>query len=237
MNSRCPVSLSSATSVLSAAIAATALIAAPASAADLVINSGPLVRHELFRSDGPSALIWEELTFSFQLPDTATGDGLLRLFAGGDLNNIGSDWIDVTAGPFGHRTLLGTYAFPVSDVHFTACEHPAHTNPAGCPLPETVPGGLYYDPSRGPPVGDVEGRRNVTMFSPGVRGLVVPQSLLTGGTSLTISLFPREPIFDLYIDRMELSYPSPIPEPATQSLMIAGLALVGGLAWRARQRP
>jgi hypothetical protein len=136
MNSCCPVWLSSATSVLSAATAATALIAAPASAADLVIDSGPLVRHELFRSDGPSALIWEELAFTFQLPNTATGDGLLRLFAGGDLNNIGVDWIDVTAGPFGGRTLLGTYAFPVSDVHFTACEKPPHSNPAGCPLPE-----------------------------------------------------------------------------------------------------
>lgn len=218
-------------------MAAAALIAAPASATELVINSGPLVQHELFRSDGTSDLIWEELTFSFHLPNNATGDGLLRLFAGGDLNNIGMDWIDVTAGPFGDRTLLGTYAFPVSDAHFTACEHPAHTNPASCPLPETVPGGLYYDPSRGPPVGDVEGRRNVTMFSPGVRGLVVPQSLLTGGSSLTISLFPRAPICDLYIDRMELSYPPPTPEPATQSLMIAGLALVGGLAWRTRRRP
>ena len=161
------------------------------------------------------------------------GDGLLRLFAGGDLNDIGSDWIDVTAGPFGHRTLLGTYAFPVSDVDFTACEHPTHTNPPGCPVPDTVPGGLYYDPSRGPPVGDVEGRRNVTIFSPGVRGLIVPHSLLTGGSSLTVSLFPREPIFDLYIDRLELSYPLSIPEPATQSLMITGLALIGGAAWRA----
>ncbi|WP_028997079.1 PEP-CTERM sorting domain-containing protein [Azohydromonas australica] len=85
-------------------------------------------------------------------------------------------------------------------------------------------------------MGDVEGRRNVTMFNSGVRGLVVPQSLFTGGSSLTISLFPRTPIFDLYIDRMELSYP-PIPEPATPSLMIAGLAVVGGLAWRAHRRP
>jgi hypothetical protein len=32
---------------------------------------------------------------------------------------------------------------------------------------------------------------------------------------------------------MELSYPSPIPEPAARSLMIAGLTLVGGVAWRA----
>ncbi|WP_084150692.1 PEP-CTERM sorting domain-containing protein [Azohydromonas australica] len=236
MVSRCPVSRSCITPVLSAAIAAAALLASPASGVELVINSGPLVRHELFRSDGPSELIWEELAFTFHLPDTARGNGLLRLFAGGDLNNIGIDWIDATAGPFDDRTLLGTYAFPVSDTHFTACENPPHTNPAGCPLPETVPGGLYYDPSRGPPVGDVEGRRDVTMFSPGVRGLVVPQSLLTGGSSLTISLFPHAPIFDLYIDRIELSYP-PIPEPATQSLMLAGLALVGGLAWRSRRRP
>jgi hypothetical protein len=105
--------------------------------------------------------------------------------------------------------LLGTFAFPISDIHFTACEHPPHDNPAGCPIPETVPGGMFYDPSRGPPVGDVEGRRNVTSFSAGTPGLIVPQSLLVGGTNLTISLFPRNAIFDLYIDRLELSYPIP----------------------------
>ena len=181
----------------------------PSGATAVVINSGPNIKQELFRMDGAGTLIWEELAFSFALPVTATGDGLFRMFAGGDLNNITSDWIDVTTGPFGDRTVLGTFAFPIGDVHFTACENPPHTNPPGCPVPETVPGGLFQDRTRDP-VGDVEGRRNVSMFSAGTPGLVVPQSLLDGGTNLTISLFPRNQIFDLYIDRLELSYPSPM---------------------------
>lgn len=175
----------------------------------VVINSGTNIKQELFRMDGTSTLIWEELAFSFALPVTATGNGLFRMFAGGDLNNITIDLVDVTAGPFGDRTVLGTFAFPISDVHFTACENPPHTNPPACPVPETVPGGLFQDDSRAP-VSDVEGRRNVSMFSAGTPGLVVPQSLLDGGTNLTISLFPRNEIFDLYIDRLELSYPSPM---------------------------
>src|SRR6185369_3110109 len=117
-------------------------------------------------------------------------DGVFRMFAGGDLNNIGIDWIDVTAGPFGDRTLLGTFAFPIGDVHFTACENPPHTNPAGCPVPENVPGGMFFDPARGPAVGDIQGRRDTTMFNAGTPGLIVPQELLVGGTFLTISLFP-----------------------------------------------
>jgi hypothetical protein len=191
--------------------AALALLAAPgpSGATTIVINSGPDIKNELLRSDGTSAIIWEELAFSFALPVTATGDGLFRMFAGGDLNNITIDLIDVTAGPFGDRTVLGTFAFPISDIHFTACENPPHTNPPGCPVPETVPGGSAQDLGRDP-VGDVEGRRNVSMFSPGTPGLVVPQSLLDGGTNLTISLFPRNDIYDLYIDRLELSYPSPL---------------------------
>lgn len=220
---------------LVAAAAAVLAAAAAAQTTTLVINSGPLIRTELFRSDGASAATWEELAFNFHLPVGATGDGLLRVFAGGDLNNIGVDWIDATAGPFGDRTLLGTYAFPIGDVHFTACEQPPHTNPAGCPVPENVPGGMFYDPTRGPPVGDVEGRRGTTMFSPGTRGLVVPQALLDSGP-LLISLFPRSAIFDLYIDRIELSYPSPIPEPSTPWLLLAGLAIIAGVARRATRR-
>jgi hypothetical protein len=226
-------------SVMSGAVAAlaAALLAAPAAAqtTTLVIDSGPLIRTELFRSDGASALNWEELAFNFNLPVGATGDGVLRVFAGGDLNNIGVDWIDATAGPFGDRTLLGTYAFPVGDVHFTACEQPPHGNPAGCPVPENVPGGLYYDPTRGPAVGDVEGRRDTTMFSAGTRGLVVPLSLLDGGP-LLISLFPRSAIFDLYIDRIELTYASPIPEPSTAWLLLAGLAVAARVARGAARR-
>lgn len=217
------------------ALAAALLVAtAAAQTTTLVINSGPLLRTELFRSDGASDLIWEELVFNLVLPVGATGDGLLRVFAGGDLNNIGIDWIDATAGPFGDRTLLGTYAFPVGDVHFTACEQPPHSNPAGCPVPENVPGGMFYDPARGPAVGDVEGRRNTTMFNPGTPGLVVPQAVLDGGP-LLVSLFPRSAIFDLYIDRIELSYPSPIPEPSTGLLMVAGLAMALRLGARRRR--
>lgn len=214
------------------AAAALALAGAlsPAGAVELVIDSGPGIRTELFRSDGSSATGWEEIPFRFSLPQSASGDGLLRLYAGGDLNNIGVDWIDATAGPFGDRTLLGTYAFPIADVHFTACENPPHTNPAGCPVPENVPGGMFNDGSHGPAIGEVEGRRDTTAFSAGVRGLVVPQSLLVGGTSLQISLFPRDAIFDLYIDRIELSYAPPIPEPPAALLLALGLGglLAGG---------
>ena len=203
-----------------------------ATAVTLVIDSGPNIKTELFKAGGNSPIIWEEIAFSFSLPQSAVGNGTFRMFAGGDLNNIGVDWIDVTEGPFGDRTLLGTFAFPVSDIHFTQCENPPHANPAGCPVPETVPGGMFYDPTRGPAVGDVQGRRNVTMFSPGTPGLVVPQELLVGGTNVIVSLFPRDPIYDLYIDRLELSYP--IPEPQTYALMLTGLALIG--LWVRRRR-
>jgi hypothetical protein len=207
-------------------MAGLALLALPGitAAVDVAVtvthDSGPNIKNELFRSDGSSDLIWEEIAFTFPVPLSASGDGLFRMFAGGDLNNIEVDWIDVTAGPFGDRTLLGTFAFPISDIHFTTCENPPHENPPGCPIPETVPGGMYYDPSFGQPVGDVEGRRNVTRFSAGTPGLIVPQSLLVGGTNLTISLFPRSPIFDLYIDRLELSYPIPESDPCSLTIDI-----------------
>ncbi|HEX6361956.1 MAG TPA: PEP-CTERM sorting domain-containing protein [Albitalea sp.] len=203
----------------------------------IVKSTGANIKTELFRSDGSSALIWEELAFTFLLPaDVPTGDGIFHMYAGGDINNIGVDWIDVTTGPFGDRTLLGTFAFPIGDVHFTACENPPHTNPNACPVPENVPGGMFFDPSRGPAVGDVQGRRNTSMFSAGTPGLIVPQEVIVPGTSMIVSLFPRNEIFDLYIDRLELTYPSarvPIPEPSTWLTMLLGL---GGIALVARRR-
>jgi hypothetical protein len=83
-------------------------------------------------------------------------------------------------------------------------------------------------------VGDVQGRRGTTMFNAGIPGLIVPQEMLMADTNLQISLFPRNPIFDLYIDHLELRFPtatSPIPEPPTSSLIAFGLAaLVMGFA-------
>jgi hypothetical protein len=205
---------------LAAILVCTAL---PAEALTLTTSSGPLIKTELFR--GGSG-IWSELAFDFAIPATAIGDGEFHVFAGGDLNNIGQDWIDVTEGPFGDRTLLGTFAFPIGDVHFTACENPPHTNTSPCPIPETVPGGMFANPGL-TPVGDVQGRRNTTMFNAGIPGLIVPQEMLVADTNLQISLFARNAIFDLYLDRLELRFPtaaSPIPEPTTSSLVALGLA-------------
>src|SRR3954451_10869338 len=69
-------------------------------ATTIVLNNVDNIKKELFLSDGNSNLIWEELAFTFSLPDTASGDGLFRMFAGGDLNNLDIDRIDVTARPF-----------------------------------------------------------------------------------------------------------------------------------------
>ena len=195
---------------------------APAAALVVTIDSGPQIKTELLRNGG-----WSELAFNFAIPQSATGDGEFHLFAGGDLNNITQDWIDVTAGPFGDRTLLGTFAFPIGDVHFTACENPPHGNDSPCPVPENVPGGMFSDPEM-TPVGDVQGRRNTTMFNAGIPGLIMPMELLVGGTNQQISLFVRDSIFDLYIDRMELRFPTTseieIPEPSAWSLVAFALA-------------
>jgi hypothetical protein len=203
----------------------------PATALTLIIrdDSGPNIKRELFRTDGNFTDIWDSaqfLSFSFPVPFTASGDGLFRMFAGGDLNNLSSDRIDVSTGPFGSRTSLGTFAFPIGDAHFTGCEAPHDDgNPSPCPVPETVPGGRHRNPARGPAVGEVEGRRNTTTSSAGTRGLVVPQSLLVGGTTLTVDLSPSNAIYDLYIDRLEVSYRfgSPVPEPETWLLLAVGL--------------
>jgi len=221
--------------------------ASSAEAVTLTISDGPLIKKELFRGGSASGMgIWHELAFNFAIPANAIGKGEFHVFAGGDLNNLNTDRIDVTAGPFLDRTTLGTLAFPISDVHFTACENPPHTNTSPCPIPETVPGGMFAKPDL-TPVGDVQGRRGTSGFSAGIPGLIVPQELLVADTNLQISLFPRgfsfggapQGIYDLYIDRLELRFPtvaSPIPEPTTSSLVALGLAaLVLGFAAR-RQR-
>jgi PEP-CTERM motif len=217
--------------------AALVLSTSPAEALTLTTSSGPLIKTELFRGGTASGTgSWGELAFQFAIPASAIGNGEFHVFAGGDLNNIGLDWIDVTEGAFGDRTLLGTFAFPIGDVHFTACENPPHNNISPCPVPETVPGGMFANPGLAP-VGDVQGRRNTTMFDPGIPGLIVPQEMLVADTNLLISLFPRNSIYDLYIDRLELRFPtaSPIPEPTSLSLAALGLATLVFLAAR-RQR-
>jgi hypothetical protein len=202
-------------------------VGTPSKATVLVISSGQNIKQELFR---PGSGPWSTLTFTFSLPATAVGDGLVNIFAGGDLNNVvpanantTADVIDVSSGSLNP---LGTLAFPVSSSDITICDAPPHTNPAGCPIPETVPGGQFFDPTRGGPVGDVQGRRGVTATQFGQPGVIVPQGLL-GGTTFTVDLLPASSIFDLYIDRIELSYPSAqssVPEPSTALLLALGLS-------------
>ena len=135
----------------------------PSTALPLLIireDSGPNIKQELFRADGNFPSIWDSaqgLSFSFPVPVTAAGDGLFRMFAGGDLNNLSIDRIDVTTGPFGSRTLLGTFAFPIGDVHFTGCEAPSPRQPVTMPSSRDRTRRQAPQPCRGP--GGGRGRR------------------------------------------------------------------------------
>lgn len=214
---------------LSAGVLATGLlVCAPSGAAILVIDSGPNIKTELFRSANGTAT-WEPIAFSFVLPDSATSDGLFRMFAGGDLNNILNDVINVSTS----AESLGTLAFPVDPTNLTLCEAPVHTNTSPCPVPENVPGGAVQNPTL-VPVGDVEGRTNVSFASFGTAGLVVPMAELIGGTTLTASLLPDNGIFNVYIDRVELSFTGPrvISEPS--ALLLLSLGAAGLAAFRRR---
>src|SRR5262249_53933048 len=140
--------------------------ASPSYAISIDLSSGPFIQHELFRTDsgGPACTaftnptscdwIWENslVSFAFDIPVSAAGDGIFRMFAGGDLNNV-TDRIGVILD---HFTDAGALAFPVptDPTHFLDCGGPHGTNPPGCPVPESVPGGRFYDPSRGPAVGN-----------------------------------------------------------------------------------
>ena len=192
---------------------------------NIVVNSGTNIKDELFRADN-STTTWDPITFTISLPQTAVGNGVFNLFAGGDLNNLAIDRIQVTAG----STVLGSFAFPADITNLGLCEQPVHTNPDACPVPETVPGGDFQDLTRGPGVGNIQGRRDVTASDAGFAGLVIPQALLLGGTDLLISLLPTNDVFDVYFDRIEISYTSAaaqVPEPATWYLLLAGLAALG----------
>jgi hypothetical protein len=215
-------------SLHTAVLATTLLVCGPSTAAVLVIDSGPNIKTELFRADNGTAT-WDPIAFSFVLPDSATSDGLFRMFAGGDLNNILIDVINVSTG----TGPLGTLAFPVDPNNLTLCEAPAHTNPSPCPVPENVPGGAFQNPAL-LAVGDIEGRRNVSFASFGTAGLVVPMAELIGGTTLTVSLLPVNDIFDVYIDRVELAFntPASIPEPSV--LLLLSLGIFGLAAFRRR---
>lgn len=210
---------------LTAAALAFSLLFTPRAlqATALEINSGPNIKTELLRSGAAIPV----LSFTFALPDTATGAGLFEMFAGGDLNNITADLITVTVG-----ATSGAFAFPVDPTNPARCD--ANPVPAGfgCPIPESVPNGSVFDAARGPAVGSVEGRIGVTSANFGTAGLVVPQSLLVGGTNLTFSLTSDPGIFDLYIDRLTLSYPSATAVPEPGSLALLALSLLAAFAFR-----
>jgi hypothetical protein len=102
-------------------------------------------------------------------------------------------------------------------------------------IPQTVPGGMFANPNL-TPVGSVQGRRDTTMFNAGTPGLIVPKEMLVAGAHLQISLFPRNSIYDVYIDRLELRIPTAIPEMPTSALVGIGLAaVVMGVAVRRRR--
>jgi hypothetical protein len=203
---------------------ALAMLATPGAsqATAIEINSGPNIKTELLRAGNPAVTV----SFSFTLPDTATGDGLFEMFAGGDLNNL-ADVVNVTAG----AQSLGALGFPINSANPALCDtNPA---PAGCPVPEAVPGGGVADGR--PTVGDVEGRRGVTATNFGTAGLVVPESLLVGGSTVTFNLTADVGVYDLYINRLDLSYPSTtatVPEPG--SLTLLALSLLALLAFLSR---
>ena len=55
----------------------------------------------------------------------------------------------------------------------------------------------------------------------------MPESLLVGGTTLTFNLTADAGVYDLYIDRLDLSYPSAttVPEPGSLALLALSLML------------
>jgi hypothetical protein len=206
---------------LTAVALALTFLAAPGAlqATAIEINSGPNIKTELLRGGNPAITV----SFSFTLPNTATGDGLFEMFAGGDLNNL-ADVVNVMAGV----QSLGALGFPINSANPALCNtNPA---PAGCPVPEAVPGGSVADGR--PAVGDVEGRSGVTATDFGAAGLIVPESLLVGGSTLTFNLTADTGVYDLYIDRLTLSYPSATTVPEPGSLALLALSLLALVAFQ-----
>jgi hypothetical protein len=205
---------------LTAAVLSLALFATPESllATTLEISNGANIKTELFRGAGDNGSITP--SFSFTLPDTAASDGLFEMFAGGDLNNL-TDKVSVSAG----GQPLGALNFPIDPNDPLKCEGTHGTPaPAGCPVPDNVPGGAFNKGTRGN-VSNIEGRRDVAAGNFGSAGLIVPKSLLVGGTTLTFDLQTTpggNGVYDLYIDKISLVYTA-VPEPAPFALLALGL--------------
>jgi len=203
---------------------------------------GNFIQRELFRGVflpfdySQTSDSWAPFSFTFSIPIAAATDGVLNIFAGGDLNRLDTDTIEVLTDHF--SVSLGTLAFPVLDINGNPinCGGTPHSNRFPCPIPETVPGGMFNSTPLIPQddVGAVQGHRGASLSNAGTAGLIIPKDLINGavGQTLGISLFPNSEVFDLYIDRLELSYTA-VPEPSTLLLFASGL---GVLWWRASRR-
>src|SRR5262245_45954045 len=180
---------------------------------------GNFIQTELFRgvflpfNFSQTSDSWAPFSFTFSIPTSAAADGVLNIFAGGDLNSLTTGTIEVLTDHF--SVSLGTLALPVLDINGNParamsgnylCGVASHSNRFPCPIPETVPGGMFNSTPllSQDDVGAVQGHRGASLSNAGTAGVIIPKELLTAGTTLGISLFPNDEVFDLYIDRLEI---------------------------------
>ena len=184
---------------------ALALLATPGAsqATAIEINSGPNIKTELLRAGNPAVTV----SFSFTLPDTATGDGLFEIFAGGDLNNL-TDLVVVMAGV----QSLGALAFPINSANPALCDTNWPRLAARFPKPCLAECRRLQADG-----GDVEGRRNVTATNFGTAGLSYRRVCLLE-EALDVQFDRRRGRLRSVHRQADFSYPSTtttVPEPGS----------------------